>query len=147
MFQSKAQMSNVWRGITENAHVLNEGMKMSIGNGENTLFWDHKWATDKPLSNLATQEIPQDIAGATVAEMWTSNEGWKWDQIADLLPAEVIQQIDSFEVKEDPDMADLVFWQHGNKGQFTIKSALSIIRKEQDLQGDQSWKIIWKTSV
>lgn len=42
MFVPKPGMSNIWSGITENARVLCEGMRMAVGHGLNTLFWDHK---------------------------------------------------------------------------------------------------------
>lgn len=49
MFNPKPNMSNVWNGITENAKLLGEGTRIAVGNGARTLFWDHKWATSKPL--------------------------------------------------------------------------------------------------
>lgn len=54
MFVTKANMSNVWRGITNNASNVWKGSKVVVSNGMTMLFWDHKWATDFPLSDLAT---------------------------------------------------------------------------------------------
>lgn len=77
MFEPKANMSNVWRWITDNVNTLWNGARVAVNNGRNTLFWDHKWATNQPLCDLATQEIPENLSGATVAEMWDINTGWK----------------------------------------------------------------------
>ncbi|KAL2927651.1 hypothetical protein RDABS01_019982 [Bienertia sinuspersici] len=47
LFTPKKGSSNVWSGIVENARVLCEGAKMAIGNGCQTLFWDHSWGESK----------------------------------------------------------------------------------------------------
>ena len=77
MFVQKANSSNVWRGITDNARILCEGLKMAVGNGARTLFWDHCWVLDKPLSEMIIAPVPQDLAGATVEELWEHGVGWK----------------------------------------------------------------------
>ena len=51
MFNPKVGMSNVWKGITDNAQVQCEGMRTSVGDRKKTLFWDHKWVSNTPLSN------------------------------------------------------------------------------------------------
>lgn len=95
MFQPKPNMSNVWRGITENASWLHKGSAVAIGNGLTTLFWDHCWASEVPLRSLATSPIPSDLEGATVEEMWISGHGWRWDAFANLLPSDIIKKIES----------------------------------------------------
>lgn len=49
MFEPKAGASNVWQGITDNAKFMSEGTRVVVSSGSQTLFWDHKWATPKPL--------------------------------------------------------------------------------------------------
>lgn len=71
MFEPKSNTSNVWRGITDNAKLLCNDSRVAVGNGTKTLFWDHRWATNKTLRELATGDIPNNIDGATVDEMWT----------------------------------------------------------------------------
>lgn len=95
MFEPKQNMSNVWRGITENANIICSGSRMAVGNGTKTLFWDHRWASEKPLREYATCVIPSDIDGATVEEMWTKEScSWKWTRIAEILPPVVLKEID-----------------------------------------------------
>ena len=40
--------------------VLCEDTQVAIGNGLNTLFWEHKWATKIPLASLVVQPISID---------------------------------------------------------------------------------------
>lgn len=35
MFEPKMGMSNTWRGVTDNARILCEGMRVAVGNGAN----------------------------------------------------------------------------------------------------------------
>ncbi|KAL2925606.1 hypothetical protein RDABS01_000052 [Bienertia sinuspersici] len=44
-------------------------------------------------------------------------------------------------------MGDSIYWQDGKKGKFSIKVVMKLIRKEQVVQGDKSWDIIWTTLV
>lgn len=109
MFTPKSNMSNVWRGITENARVLCEGGRMASSNGLTTLFWDHKWALDKSLREVAIQPIPPHLEGATVADLWDGEARWKWNEFANILPPNIIKQIDAYELKPDSTMADLMY--------------------------------------
>ena len=130
MFAPKTNMSNVWKGITENVNTLRNGARVAVNTGTSTLFWDHCWASNQPLRELTVQAIPQDIEGATVAELWDKDVGWHWDLFATLLPSNVLKEIDAFELKENAVVGDLYYWPGSAKGKFTIKSALKLIRRE-----------------
>lgn len=147
MFERKANMSNVWRGITDNVNTLVLGARVAVNNGSSTLFWDHRWATNLKLRDLALHDIPPDLDGATVEELWDPNAGWKWDAFANLLPPDVIKEIDAHELKSDPSTGDLLYWCSGNKGKFSIKSALNIIRRDELEPSDGCWELIWKLRV
>lgn len=107
MFTPTSNMSNVWRGITENSQWIKKGSATAIGNGNQTLFWDHNWALDKPLRSLAILPIPVSIEGALVSEMWEQGGDWKWDVFPNILPADVLKKIAAHKVVTDPDAGDL----------------------------------------
>lgn len=116
---------------------------VAVGNGSSTLFWDHKWVAATPLIDLATQEVPIEILGATVEDMWEDNVGWKWETFAPYLNQDILKLIEAHELKNDPNLGDLLYWKDGNKGKFSIKSAISIIRNNHELIDEDCWKIIW----
>lgn len=70
MFRPKANMSNVWKGITDNANTLWNGARVAVNNGSTTLFWDHKLTSNYTLRELAIHDIPLELEGATVAKLW-----------------------------------------------------------------------------
>lgn len=143
----KAGMSHVWQGITENSKILCEGLQVAVGNGRSTLFWDHRWATTQPLIEFASLPVPEELLGSTVEEMWVMNQGWKWDIFGPYLPQDVLRRINSFALKDDLESGDLLYWRDGPKGKFTIKSALSIMRNENDVADETCWKLVWSAPV
>lgn len=147
MFTPTSTMSNVWRGITENAQWLRKGTSTAIGNGKKTLFWDHIWATDTHLRELAIAPIPPSIDGSTVCEMWEAGGEWKWDEFANLLPQETLQKIASHRVVEDPLIGDLHYWKGSPNGEFSIKNAIKIISNGDEVLTDFKWELAWKTKV
>ena len=147
MFEPKAGSSNVWTGITENARVLCEGTQVAVGNGLTTRFWEHKWATTAPLISLVVQPLPAEFHEVTVAEMWEEGIGWKWDIFSPYLDSNTLKLIQAHEVHNDPNLGDLYYWGNNSKGQFTIKSAISIIRKDTNEFEDTLWNLVWRTPV
>lgn len=147
MFTPTTNMSNVWRGITDNVQWLKKGTSTAIGNGRHTLFWDHLWVTDIPLRSLVTHPTPEAIEGATVGEMWEMDNDWKWDEFANLLPNHILKKIAAHQVVNDDSASDLHYWRGTNKGVFSIKSALRIIRNEETEEKDTRWELAWHTPV
>lgn len=49
------------------------------------------------------------IEGDTIEEMWDRNQGWKWEIFAPYLAQEYLKLIESFELKEDPELANLLY--------------------------------------
>lgn len=148
MFESKQNMSNVWRGITENTKHLCDGAQVAVGNGCKTLFWDHRWVSKKPLREYALHSIPDALNGATVEEMWNKETySWKWSCLADLLPPNIIKEIDAYELKDDPNMGDLCYWGGSTNGKFSIKSAMQLIRRDDIEPIDKKWEAVWKVRV
>lgn len=134
-------------GITYNVHTLKKGSATAIGNGQKKLFWDHVWAVDKPLRSECIQPIPSSIDGATVEEMWEIGNGWKWQEFSDYLQNEVLKQVASHELVEDPNVGDLIYWRGNNKGGFSIKHALTLIRNDDVVDSNKQWDVVWKAPV
>uniref|UniRef100_A0A803L951 Protein FAR1-RELATED SEQUENCE n=1 Tax=Chenopodium quinoa TaxID=63459 RepID=A0A803L951_CHEQI len=70
-----------------------------------------------PLRAAAISNIPDQIDGAIVEELWD---------------------------EENPSMGALMYWGGSNHGKFSIKSAMEIIRKDDNLANDNTWNLIWK---
>ncbi|KAK9671970.1 hypothetical protein RND81_12G067000 [Saponaria officinalis] len=128
MFQPKLNMSNVWSGITSQAKIINMGSSMVVGNGRETLFWDHSWVDSGCLIDKAIAPVPDSILGATVSEMWDETSGWKWDEFSNFLPDEELKKIVSYSLSPNPYLEDSLFWNGTSHGKFSIKSALVFMK-------------------
>lgn len=95
MFTPGSNASSLWKGVNENRKFIREGARVDVGNGKRTLFWDHRWALDCPLSTKVMHALPQQLDDMTVEEAWDPNTGWKWELFADLLPSDVLKQIEA----------------------------------------------------
>jgi len=131
--------SMLWKGITENNHVINLGAGMAVGDGCNTRFWQHRWAVDVPLEEVLSQHLPETVRSLRVRDYWTEGEGWKWGLFADLLPPKIVKRIASFELCPEGELEDRLFWHASNIGCFTLKSALSILRTHEDTTQASIW--------
>lgn len=47
----------------------------------------------------------------------------------------------------DPNIGDLIYWKAGTKGKFKIRSALSIMRQENDTLDDELWDLVWTAPI
>lgn len=147
MFEPSTNMSNVWKGITENAKWVSKGSAVAIGDGRSTLFWDHCWATDVPLRDLIIDPIPEALDGAIVEELWEPGTGWRWDLFAHLLPPHILKLVASHKVMENTELGDLRYWKGSKTGGFSIKYALSIIKNDEHIMTDPKWELAWTSPV
>ncbi|GKE01820.1 hypothetical protein Tco_1389803 [Tanacetum coccineum] len=81
-----------WRLLAEPSSLWDE---IQCGNGRHTLFWDHCWASEVPLLNMAISPIPIEDQDKTVEEYWntTGNSDWKWDELSTFLSPDSLKVI------------------------------------------------------
>ncbi|KAL8153455.1 hypothetical protein V2J09_011215 [Rumex salicifolius] len=141
MFQPCSKSSHMWKGVVHGASYLSKGLKSSVGNGQATLFWDHIWLLDTPLFVVATSPIPNDLIGATVAELWLGF-CWKWHLLDTLLPADVKNRLSSVSLVCRDDADDRLFWRHSPSRNFTSKSIKSLFDEDLNTARDARWNKI-----
>nr|GEZ52167.1 LURP1-like domain-containing protein [Tanacetum cinerariifolium] len=149
MFSAKKNSSNFWQGIVKNAKHVRQGTRFNVRNGRHTLFWDYYWAFEVPLSNMTISPIPVEHQDKTVEEYWntTGNGNWKWDELSTFLSPDSLKVIASYYVSSSCEDEDSVYWGGSSIGKFSVKSAISLIRNEDDPQCDKKWDVMWKATV
>jgi len=141
---SKPSDSHVWWGITETTDILQQGLGVAVANGRNTMFWTHNWAGPDALTTLTHSPPSAEELSKRVCDYWEEGRGWKWASFEHLLPPEAMQRIASYELFPTANFQDQLFWRGSCSGRFTIKSVLSIIRKEVTLERGNHWLQLWK---
>ncbi|KAJ8447113.1 hypothetical protein Cgig2_022842 [Carnegiea gigantea] len=135
--------SNAWKGVCEMRSILQRGMAHAIGNGQHTLFWTQRWATNRPLSEVATEPVPLEEIEKPVAYYWHPGMGWRWEAFGHRMPREIRDQIAAFQVYPEAKIEDTLFWGETNSGVFSIKSAIQVIRKDLPVEHHGVWSRIW----
>ncbi|KAL8140296.1 hypothetical protein V2J09_006317 [Rumex salicifolius] len=79
-----------------------------------------------PLHLLATTEINDSDAGKVVADYWDGNQ-WKWEEFSDI--------------------DDNFIWNRTSSGNFSLASALLIIRNDEGDAPNDLWKKIWRVEA
>lgn len=82
-----------------------------------------------------------------MGELLKPEMGWKWEIFTQYLPRQALKLIQAHELQEDQSNGDLIYWKEASKGKFTIKSALRIIRNENDDIDNEIWDMVWHAPV
>ncbi|KAJ8443337.1 hypothetical protein Cgig2_015818 [Carnegiea gigantea] len=123
--------SNSWRGITESSPILQNGIQHSIGD----------------VVELTTRPLPSPVHHRVVSDYWEPDSGWQWVELRDLLPANTLQRIASFQVYPDAGIEDTILWGKMNSGEFSIQPAIDILRDEELGEDQDKWSAIWKVKA
>ena len=55
--------------------------------------------------------------------------------------------IQSFELKEDAESGDLVYWHGTPRGKFSIKSAIMLMKNESEFLNEDCWDMVWTAPI
>ncbi|KAL8129316.1 LOW QUALITY PROTEIN: hypothetical protein V2J09_018471 [Rumex salicifolius] len=97
---------------------------------------DDKWLLSRPLTELATAQIPKELQSVRVRDLWNSYLGWRWDRLAELLPPSILLQLAATGLSGNVDEVDVVRWDHivdlGQKALLKITWKLPLLEKIQN---------------
>ena len=144
--------SFTWRSIMAVQHIVREGIKWRVGNGNSIRIWGDKWLPTIPTHKVASPRLflhPDTLVGEIIDH---ENFWWKTEALAALfLPYEVdiIQSIPlSSRFPEDK-----IVWAETSNGKFSVRSAYAVAtRLSFDLNSGTSsdmgpsrqfWKRLW----
>ena len=74
-----------------------------------TLFWRDSRLEETPLIKLAIHEIPLDVSYLSVKAYWSRDRGWKWEQMENLLPKQILFKLNQLQVREE-ELKDDLCW-------------------------------------
>lgn len=98
-FREKTRSSLIWKGIIRGSGLLKKGMKWRAINWGRIYFWLDAWLEDSPLCEVAVTPIGEDLKQMNVRDYWLEEEGWKWDQLKQILPPSSLQKLSSLQLQ------------------------------------------------
>lgn len=72
-------------------------------------------------------EIPQTEISNTVAYYWDKTNGWDWNKLNYILPADQLDKLAAVIIDEDMNTEDTLGWGFEASGKFSVSFAYSII--------------------
>lgn len=140
---AKSTDFHTWRSILKGRSVLAKGLGRCVRSGRKTLFWLDSWLPCGPLIMHAKYDIEENEVERPLADYYTGNGNWKWEDLSAYLPDEVLEMLAALWLDPSLDEDDEVCWKLTADGSFSIKSAYD--SQLQDYQGDSRiWRVIWQ---
>ncbi|XP_019171492.1 PREDICTED: uncharacterized protein LOC109167042 [Ipomoea nil] len=112
--------SYCWRSIMAAQELVCGGVRRRIGNGKETLIWEHPWLQDDNNAEIITDKPPY-LAQATVMGL-IDQETATWDHeiLNDIFIPEDVMRI--LKIPVSPDYEDMWYWHGDVTGEYSVKS-------------------------
>lgn len=134
----KGSDSVTWKGVCHGINLLNEGLQWRVGRGDKIRFWSDCWA---PIGNLKTYALNPDLSGEEnlTISMFLKDYGWDEDELAKILPRDVISSLLPIYAGRLSSLEDKCIWGMNKNGEFSVRSAACM---GIDNHEDWKWKFI-----
>ena len=103
--QKKKIASNAWRGMALAQETIKKGLRESVYNGAEILFWRDIWLGDTLIA-LAFKEINLVDSYKLVKDYWSPSGRWMWEDLQGLLPPHVGNRLASIMLCNDEERKD-----------------------------------------
>ncbi|XP_019179839.1 PREDICTED: uncharacterized protein LOC109175036 [Ipomoea nil] len=126
--------------------LITSGVRRRIGNGNNTLIWEHPWLHDE-LEPMIQTEMPPQLAGARVGGLIDqSTSTWDPDILSDIFQPDDIPRISKIPVSLEYE--DIWYWYGDPNGCYTVKNGYRrIVGTYEDNYGFDKWNTLWKLKI
>lgn len=120
--------SYAWRSIIFGRELLNKGLIRSIGDGQTTHVWSHKWIMEEVPRRPVNKEMMIDV-NFKVFSLNLKEKQWDRDKLQVLFPANEVNRILQMDVWN---VADRDIWAYSSNGSYTVKSGYMLATKEKE---------------
>ena len=144
--------SFIWRSLMEGKELLTTGLRVQIGNGEETLIWRDAWLPTHP-PRAPRQRNHIDINDHTVNTLFLpGTRQWNIELLAQLMVPEDVDLVKHIVVSSFGGQ-DLLGWNYTDDGMYTVKSGYwlsmhSNVYQVNPLRGSVELKAaLWKMNA
>nr|KYP65942.1 Putative ribonuclease H protein At1g65750 family [Cajanus cajan] len=116
-----------------------------LGDGTSIRFWEDSWLDGFP--QLSTH-VPHNLLGneisKSVADYVTKEDTWNWDNLHNLLPANILDHLRSHVTPIRDPKKDSLAWLVSANGEFSVKSAYVCLDHNQIECNQAVFSTIWR---
>ena len=117
--------SFTWQSIMATQHIVREGIKWRVGNGNSIRIWGDKWLPSTPTHKVASPRLflhPDTLVGELIDH---ENVWWKTEALATLFLPYKVNIIQSIPLRSRfPE--DKIVWAETSNGKFSVRSAYAV---------------------
>ncbi|KAJ1379745.1 Ribonuclease H-like superfamily [Sesbania bispinosa] len=145
--KKRSSESSTWKGIRVAWKFMVNAWRWNIGNGVDIKFWTDAWLHPGfYLKDVVVQPIPLDLYNVTVADMCDINGNWSFCKFTNLLPQEVILEIQGRMGPSTSLGRDTPIWALGQDGLFSVKTAYNLVN-QPFRDHERCWNLVWKKNI
>ncbi|GLT51765.1 hypothetical protein SLA2020_251510 [Shorea laevis] len=141
--EPKNGISRTWRGILSTRSLVREGTGHLVRTGNITKFWKDHWISDAPLLHHALEPISEEHIDKRIVDYYRDGD-WDWNQLNNMLPEEILYQLQLFYLEHDSSKDDECYWKESSNGEFTTSSAYNLLLKCVSSPIAGCWSNLWK---
>ncbi|KAG7559686.1 Reverse transcriptase domain [Arabidopsis thaliana x Arabidopsis arenosa] len=142
--------SSTWRSIVTGLREVGlQGSRWVLGNGRDIRFWTDKWLCNEPLVERVIMELPNESLQWRVKDLWQEGTGWCLDAIVPYVTINTRLELAAIVVDNVTGSRDRLAWGETADGQFTVKSAYTMITRDESPKQDMAsfYNKIWKVKA
>jgi len=123
-YTNKNTDSPVWRNVIRSRHLLQQGIRRKLGQGDKIRFWVNNWLADHNLLQLLNRNIDSvSLLDAKVSDFITANKSWDMAKLTQVIHDSTIhRKIQGLDILMSS-MEDSLCWGLHSSGEFWTKSA------------------------
>jgi len=139
---SKHGASLVWRNILKCRDILKQGMRWSVGTGQDISFWFDNWIENQNLIELLNLQDVDGLDPRLKLSEFIQDKKWDFHKLQQTIPNQMILEKIMGIPLTHTETRDELYWALTSSGRFSIQSALSIIQGSTTANS-QSWDYKW----
>ena len=145
--KSRPSHSVAWKGILSSRHIILDGLRWIVGDGNCINFWKFNWCYSVPLINFVDDSKKHLINENDLVSKFIKDGKWFLEEVENILPVEVIQSIQAVPIPYFSH-SDQFIWGPNSNGNFSIRSAADLLMANKTAHSNaSSMKIIWKLQI
>ncbi|KAL8129710.1 hypothetical protein V2J09_018865 [Rumex salicifolius] len=140
--EGRTPPSEIWRGLKLVINgVIGPGTSWNLGDGRKIKFWDDPWLGERRLLDIRFCPLTEEMSRYVVRDYWIPSRGWNWDLLNTLIPPSRLLLLASTGIVDEPGIVDILAWAHSANGEYTVRSAYTMIRKDRlgRRQAEDTW--------
>lgn len=141
----------VWKSIRLHWNTLADNTSIKVGNGRKTLFWSDNWLGHGPLKELFPNFFSIATSPTSTLDNAWGQQGWNVTFRRALNDWELQKVVDFFNILEQfqglGETEDKLCWNLCRSGNFTVKSAYTLVAASNQQLEQWPWRYIWKVKA